>query len=80
MSEISQVSRSPLREAEMDRAFESAQQLVDWKAVDVAYPRGSNAIFTSSVVLLTAAPELFFAKPNPASRAESANCSKPPET
>lgn len=46
------VSLSPQQEAELDRAFESAQQLVDWKSVDLAYPRGCNAIFTTSVTLL----------------------------
>ena len=52
MSKNNLVVLSPQQEAELDRAFDCAQRLVDWTEIDRLHPRRANAVFTNSVVLL----------------------------
>ena len=48
---VVKVPSDPQQDAEFDRAFELLQELVDWSAADVEFPRRGNAVYTTSVVL-----------------------------
>ena len=48
---VVKVPIDPQQDAEFDRAFELLQELADWSAADVEFPRRGNAVYTTSVVL-----------------------------